>query len=361
MSAPARLSLVVAALHAACSAPALLGDLAAAEGEERAGRPEAALTAYLAAQTSCRRIDNPRYRRDACAQAHLQRAELLEDLGRTAEAAEAYAAAPAALDHDPIPSANATYRAGRLYLALGDDRRGYQLLWQTITDYPDVVHAVDALRLVVADGRRRNPTQLYQVLEGLIEPLAGNEVSDNILYALAELAEEELRRPDVALAYCDRIAAEYRRGGLYDDALWHGARLARAAGDGRGAAARLRRLLATREVSYGVGSYFSAWLDDAQLELGRVLRDDLGQPRRALAAFARLPRHYPASILRDDARFESAETWARLGDRARACHELARLADEWPESRYQIERAPALRDRLDCGKIAPTGAGQPPG
>ena len=40
--------------------------------------------------------------------------------------------------------------------------------------------------------------------------------------------------------------------------------------------------MATREVSLMVGSYFSVWLDDAQLLLGRILRDDLGRADEAL-------------------------------------------------------------------------------
>ncbi len=359
MKLPRRLLLLAAlAGISGCSAPALLADLAEAEQEEKAGHSEAALDAYLAAQHSCRRIDNPRYRRDSCAAAHIERAELLEELGRKREAAEAYARTPAALDRDPIPSGKATYRAGRLYLELGEEVRGYQLLWQAVTDYPDVAYAVDALRVVYFDGRRRNALQLYRVLEGLVEPLAGNEVSDNILYYLAELAEKELHQPKLALRHLDQIVADYRDGGMYDDALWHGARLARSLGEPRGAVTRLKRLLATREVSLGVGSYFSEWLDNAQLELGRVLRDDLGERRRAIAAFERLPRDYPASILQDDALFEAAVTWAQLRDSRHACRELDRLADKWPDSKYQIERAPNLRRQLDCGKISSRGEGR---
>src|SRR5690606_10878366 len=130
-------------------------------------------------------------------------------------------------------------------------------------------------------------------------------------------------------------------------ALWHGARLARQLGDARGAVARLEALLATREVAFGAGSYFSVWLDDAQLELGRVLRDELGDIRGVLAAFARLPEHYPASILRDDALWEIALTWDRVGDRERTCAALAELA-RFPDSPHALERAPALGRKHQC-------------
>ena len=137
-----------------------------------------------------------------------------------------------------------------------------------------------------------------------------------------------------ARALYDRIPVDYPESGLRDDARWHAARISRALGDPAGAAARLRALLATREVARGAGSYFSIWLDDAQLELGRVLRDELGDLAGAEAALRRLPRDYPASIRKDDALYELAVTQARAGARARACETLARLAKEAPDSKY---------------------------
>ncbi|MBA3820124.1 MAG: tetratricopeptide repeat protein, partial [Deltaproteobacteria bacterium] len=89
-----------------------------------------------------------------------------------------------------------------------------------------------------------------------------------------------------------------------------------------------------REVAFGAGSYFSIWLDDAQLELGRVLRDDLADLPAAIAAFRRLPKDYPASILIDDATYELAITQERAGDHAGACASLARLAKRAPQSKY---------------------------
>jgi len=347
------LAAIFVAAVTACSAPALLNDLAEAERLERVGDSERALDAYTAAQSSCKQIRNKRLRRDTCAQAHIERAELLEDLGRKREAAEAYEAMPVLLDHDPIPSAKATYRAGRLRLDLGQEKRGYTLLWKAVTNYPDTAYAVDALQRVLYDGRRRNPAQLYRVLSELVEPLAGNEVSDNILYDMAQLAEKELDDPKQAMALYDQIIEEYPSGGLHDEALWHAARLARSMGNPRGAVKRLRALLATREVSFHVGSYFSVWLDDAQLQLGIVLRDDLHDPMAAIKAFQRLPRDYPDSILKDDAVYETAVAWKLAGRPERACKALAHLRKAWPDSKYELEKGPALRRELGCDE---TGA-----
>lgn len=335
------------ALAVACSAPALMPELERAEALARRGEDEAALAAYDQAIERCRSRPASLRHRD-CADAYLDRAELLVSMEREREAAAAYEAIPQAFPEQPRVAAQALHRAGDLRLELGEDRAAWTLLWKVVTDYPDEDFAGDALRVLVTDGRRRDPRQLHAVLARVSTALAGTEVADNVLYHLAELAEADLDRPAEALRHYDRLVAEYAESGLFDEALWRGARIARELGDAAGAARRLRQLLATREVAFGAGSYFSVWLDDAQLELGRVLRDDVADLDGAAAAFAALPRDYPASILRDDALFELAVTRARAGDRAGACRELAALEASWPDSKYQLEKAPALRAELRC-------------
>lgn len=350
-----RSTALLVALAAACSAPGPIPELAEAERHRRAGEDEAALAAYAQAQLSCRRIRDKLRRRAMCADAYLGRAELLQDLGRTREAADAYQEAAAVLAPDDRASAaRATLRAGQLRLELGEDRAAYTLLWRVVTDHPDQAFAADALKVVLRDGRERDPEQLYQVLGQLHGRIGGSALGDNLLHAMADLAEHERRDPARARAHLDALVAQHPKSGLVDDALWHGARLSRQLGDPSGAAERLRRLLATREVAWGAGSYFSVWLDDGQLELGRVLRDDLGRHREALAAFERLPRDYPASVLRDDALWERAVTLHQMGERGRACEVLAELKRAHPDSKHELSRAPALRQELACdGPAAP--------
>jgi len=346
----ARTLLALAALTA-CSAPSLQPELARAEDLEREGRNDEALAAYLRAGQRCGSIDNLDRRYETCRAAYLGRAELLDRIGRRKQAAEEYERIPGILpDHDAA-SAEALYRGGRIFLELGAAERGYTLLWKTVTNYPDQEFAADALKILVRDGRRRNPQELHAELAKLAPALTDRAIADNLLYHMADLAEHELADPALALSYYDLIAERYPEGGLIDDALWHGARLARAAGDAKGAVRRLRKLQSTREVAFGTGSYLSVWHDDGQLELGRVLRDDLGDLRAAARAFHRLPEKYPDSILRDDARFEEASTWAAIGDGDHACRVLALLAKKHPDSKYELAKAPELRARLQCPPV----------
>lgn len=331
-----------------CSAPALQPELAQAEEHERAGRNDAALGAYTRAQGTCTRTENLRLRYQRCREAYLGRAELLDRMGKRRQAAEEYKRVPALLSDHDAASAEAIYRAGRIYLELGDDKQAYTLLWRVVTDYPDEEFAADSLKLVVRDGRKRNPKQLQAELVKLSRGLPDKAIADNLLYQLANLAENEMNDPTLAVSYLDLLAERYPKGGLVDDALWHAARLSRKLGDGQGAATRLRKLQSTREVAFGTGSYLSVWHDNGQLELGLVLRDDIGDHAGAARELRKLHTLYPDSILRDDALFEEAVSWAGHSARDKACAALGTLLKKHPESKYELEKAPALRAKLSC-------------
>jgi tetratricopeptide (TPR) repeat protein len=328
----ARLGVVLAI--AGCSAPATLSELSTAERRSDAGDVDGAIEAYRAAQVKCGTLRPARRAKAACSEALLGEAEVLERAGRTPQAIDVYLAIPARTNDDTATSAIAMYRAGELQLRAGQAVPAWTALWKVVTDYPDEATAGDALRTLLDDGRKRDAAALADQLAKLLTSLAETAVGDNLVWSLADLTEHELGSPSGARSLYDRIPVAYPTSGLRDDARWHAARLSRALGDPQGAAERLRALLATREVAIGAGSYFSIWLDDAQLELGKVLRDDLHDLPGAIAAFQRLPEDYPASILQDDALYELAVTYTKAGDAKAACEALARLAKQAPDSKY---------------------------
>jgi tetratricopeptide (TPR) repeat protein len=342
--------LAALALATACAAPRPHPDLAEAERLRRAGDRDGALVAYRRAQESCHRERDALRRRATCAEAYNGHAELLVDLGRIEQAIEAFDRAARALAAEsPAAAARAVLRSGQLRLDRGDDVAAYQRLWHVVTSWPDEAFAADALKVLLRDGRARDPDQLYQVLAQLDARIGTSEIGDNLLWAMADLAEHEREEPGLARSHLDRLIATHPKSGLVDDSRWHGARLSRELGDPAGAVERLRALLATREVAWGAGSYFSVWLDDAQLALGRVLRDELRDPAGALAAFEELPRDYPASVYIDDALWERAVTLEGMGQRPRACAALAELHEKHPDSRWELEEAPKKRAALACG------------
>jgi len=327
-------ALVAAATLAACTASATLPELKTAEHRADAGDVDGAVAAYRAAQARCGTLRPARRARAACSDALLGEAEVLEHAARTQPAIQTYLAIPARAGDDAATAATAVYRAGVLLLHDRQVTQAWTALWRAVTDYPDEPIAGDALRTLLSDGRRRDPRGLADQFARLLTPLAETEVADNLLWSLADLSEHELDNPAAARALYDRIPADHPTSGLRDDARWHAARISRLLHDPAGAVARLRALLATREVAFGTGSYFSVWLDDAQLELGKLLRDDLHDLPAAAAAFRQLPKDYPASILRDDALYELAVTLEQLHDHPGACAALARLARDFADSKY---------------------------
>jgi TolA-binding protein len=317
----------------ACSAPATLPDLVKAERLADNGDTDGAIAAYREAQTTCKNVKPARRRQQACGDALLGEAEVLEHAGRIDAAIATYLAIPNKAPDDSVTASTATYRAGELLLKQDKPVDAWTALWKVVTDYPDEAVAADAVKTLVADGRKRDPNALADELGKLITPLATTGVADNLVWWLADLTEKELGKPQAARALYDRIPADFPNSGFRDDARWHAARISRAIGDAKGAVERLRALLATREVAFGPGSYFSIWLDDAQLELGKILRDDLHDTAGAAAAFRRLPKDYPASILKDDALYELAMTLAPT-DKQGACEAAAKLpADSKYKSR----------------------------
>ncbi len=342
-----RVSVAAIALAIGCSAPATLPELAAAERYADDGETDAALASYREAQGKCSTLTPARRARAACADALLGEAQTLERSGRNDEAVRAYLAIPGRVRDDPATAATATYRAGQLLLAAKRDVDAWTALWRVVTDWPDEAHAADALKTLVDDGRTRDPRALADQIGKILTPLAETGVADNLVWELADLTEKELANKEAARSLYDRIPVDYPKSGLRDDARWHAARLSKTLGDHAGAAKRLRALLATREVALGAGSYFSIWLDDAQLELGRILRDGIGDLPGAASSFRQLSKHYPASILKDDALHELAITLARANDSKGACRAIGELRRVAPESKYTDE-ASALSAELQC-------------
>lgn len=327
-------SVAVAVLLAACSAPALPAELGLAYEREAAGDTDGAIAAFRRAQKPCSDPAASRLEREDCARALIGEAEALERAERTDEAIAAYAAIPERTGGWAPPSSQGLWRAGRL--AYDADRvpeaAGY--LWRLVTEFPDEAFAGDAVGFIVTRTRSVDARTLWGRLSQLYPRLDQTAVADNLLWALADLAEHELADASAARELYDRIPRDHPESGLRDDARWHAARISRASGDAAGSAERLRALLATREVSLGAGSYFSVWLDDAQLELGRVLRDDLKDLPGAASAFAELPKDYPRSILVDDALDELATTELARGNPAGACKAAKRLLKHDKESRF---------------------------
>jgi hypothetical protein len=352
----APLALVLAL--AACRATPLAHELEVG-GEAEARHDESgALAAYGLLVERC--AAEPREARraqakDDCAQAATRRALLLEAAGRHHDAHAAWMRVPEiAVEKRAI--ARALARAAALDAGpLANPARAEELAWRTMREFPDEVPAEDALRIAVRLGVARDRGALERRLFDVYPKVAKHDLGDNVLFALAgSLATHDAV---AAVDVYDRLAASDKRSSLRDDALFEAARLLRKLGRPTEAIERLRMLLATRRDALITGSYNSEHLDDAQLLVGEILLDDIGDTRAAKEAFRLLADDFKDSRLSDDALVWLAKAELRgapdAGARARACDTLWELRMRFPDSN-QRRRAEALEREAGCPDRRPT-------
>ena len=185
----------------ACSAPATLPDLVAAERRADAGDVDGALAAYRAAQQHCgaaaaraageggvrgraaRRRRGPRARRENAASDR--------DLPRD----------PTARGGRRDDLGDRGLPRGRAPAPRGQDRprRGPRCGRSSPTG-PTRPPPRDAVRLAPRRWPRRDPRALADEIAKLVTPLAETAVADNLVWSLADLTEHELGNPAAARA-----------------------------------------------------------------------------------------------------------------------------------------------------------------
>lgn len=79
--------------------------------------------------------------------------------------------------------------------------------------------------------------------------------------------------------------------------------------------------------------------ENALYELGGIYRDQLGDPRRALAAWERYRSRYPRGLLRAEADLSIVDTLSHLGDMKRALKEADAFLARYPRSERRAEVA----------------------
>lgn len=330
-------------------------DLRQGQQAERDQDPERALTVYEATVQGCR--SRPRSEsKDPCGTAALRRGQILEQLGRFAEAAGAYSETRS-LSRDGRTIARGLVRAAALMAGpLAQPDEAQALCREIVNTWPSEVAAEDALKLFVELGLDRKDPQLLPTLLQLADSLRAHEVlaSFALFYAARFL---ERRHDPAALSTYDEIWKRYPRGPLFDDALFAAARLLREQQRFQEAAERLERLEATFTKALLIGHYNKLLLDEGAILLGEVYLSDLRQPERALATLERFLKRQRTSLLCDDALLLMAEAAllrhgaTREENHREACGYLARLLTQYPDGN-RTRKAAERREALGCNSLA---------
>lgn len=114
------------------------------------------------------------------------------------------------------------------------------------------------------------------------------------------------------------------------------ARAARAAGDVRRALA-LYRIVAQRGGAAG---------ENAEYEIGKLLRDGLHQPQDAIAAWRSYRAQHPRGLLRAEADISIIETLVSIGDKGDALNEALDFVRRFPDSERRVEMGGLAGDLL---------------
>lgn len=244
----------------------------------------------------------------------------------------------------------ASFDLAELEIEVGVVDRGYALLFDTFTKYPNDGLAHHALERWVA-WFEQNGGNAASWLELAEVRFADTELDETVRYLLAgrlEAASELPRARNGYVACAERHP--YPKGSLFDDALWHASLLDEKLGRPDEAIRDLRRMLAVREDSTFAGSYERPRFSPAQFRIAVLYRDKVGDHAAARREFHRLYADHATSLLRDDALWEEAKLAQGDGDTRSACAIATTLAKDFGQSRY-APCTPAL-----CASATPSSS-----
>lgn len=241
------------------------------------------------------------------------------------------------------------FRAAEIRIDRGDKKRGYAELEKILRRAPEHGVSRRALMMIVNSIVEKDGEAAAIAWEEKLYPaVATTRLGEEICYDLAHRRE---KTGDLAGALKGFLSCAdtypYPRGALWDDSLWHAARLYEKQGEIKAAIAALERMLAVREKSYMSGSYNRPRMSAAQFRIAELQRDGLKDSTAARASFHRVYVEHPSSILRPKALYEEAKLAKESNDTSAACSLADTLLKEFEESRY------ARRADEVCAAAAP--------
>lgn len=280
-------------------------------------------------------------------QAAYRQARELEVAGEREAASKLYLEIAEA-DPGSEMASRCVYYAGRMAFEDGDLDAGLGLMRRVMREHHEKGLAPQAVRRSVQqleEHRGRDAAIAFLAEEE--EELRGTDVGDTLLYHWARL-EKERGNWQKALERYERLVElyPYPHSGLYDDALYEAGQLADEHGEPQRALGYLEALVSRREDSIPTGSYYTVWTDDAQLLIGKIRLERLGDPAGAARAFEELAT-FPDSILADNGLWWASKAYLAQGDTPRACARLRSILEDFPYSDQQRQTRQKLLE-LDC-------------
>jgi tetratricopeptide (TPR) repeat protein len=249
---------------------------------------------------------------------------------------------------------SAFYDATTLRLSTGDEQSGWRDMEAMLRRFPNDGDGRPALhRWLTHMDETAGPAATLAWLRHVQPALDVTDRAEEVAYAIAVRLRDTRELVGARTAFL-AVATRwpYPRGALWDDALYQASVIDEATGHPREAADDLSEMLRHREHALMVGSAERARYADAELHLGELYRDRLGDHAAARRAFHTLFTAFPDSTIRDRGLFEEAELLRADGDVRSACAQLDALVAAIPDSRYApcaVSRCPELRSKPGPG------------
>jgi tetratricopeptide (TPR) repeat protein len=178
------------------------------------------------------------------------------------------------------------------------------------------------------------------------ERVKGTDIHDTVLFAVAKLArgidDRDSERMNLELLVSEHGRWESQ---LWDDAVWRLANMARESGDTDVEKKWIRLLIDADESSWWIGSYTTAFHDDALIRLGHILLM-ASESETAVEVFD-TAAGLESSRRVDDALLGAAQARIVLRRFREACDILSEVTTR-NTSRRHIESARLLKERAAC-------------
>ena len=267
---------------------------------------------------------------DAARLIRYRQALLAQDTGRKEQALKAYRAL---YEADVVDEHGARALSKASDLVTQQDQRA-QLKQRLAARYPQTIDAEHALEWLRHWARQQGTSEQYLSWLRQLQPkFKGSDLEDHALFTQALVLEEDLKRPDDALAQYKAVYDSDPQGSLADDALWRMASAYEALGKWKSALVWLERVSQDNETSWFIGTYASEFADDARLRMGWIYKNKLKDYDRAAKQYRVFLEEFPDSRLADDAAWQLVELKRLSGaeDYARA---RAQFLKSYPHSRF---------------------------
>lgn len=232
-------------------------------------------------------------------------------------------------------AARAAYRSALIYeTCWSDSARSVDTLRGVALAWPSTVAGLDAFHLVVeADMEAGGAARALSWISAVYPSLRDTDLAARALFVAATLLREDVQDYEGAEELYTLLASRMTRSGLVDDAVWGLVETYQATGNIEAERALLHRFLRTREVTWFMANYDSAFYQRAYIRLADV-HGIQGRVNEEIATLVKFTETFPLSLRLPEVYLRLADLEAEAGNRSEVERWLRALEEEHSHTRW---------------------------